>query len=286
MNTPYNLELFAFFSELQNKSIPEDFNDQVFDRFDIDLSSVFGKTHLKNPLLIDCNKFGSTMADLDQISKSGFGGIILQDIDCKNPQLNHLENLSEYINIPVFGSIKINFQEFDRENLRNTVSKYVRTDIKSLIISPLLEINEYGLYKESVEIVREIADQTFFRINNAEMDYSSRLVLLEHLYAAEVDGVVIKDINLNDENIKNGLIEWIKSALDVPVKISIAGSVSNGSDIYDFLKAGAENVQITDFDLLEDDLIKYGSRFGNAFFKLILDPEDGIISSMLREGKF
>ena len=287
MNTPYNLELFAFFSELRGKPVPDDFCDQVFDRFDIDLLAAFGNTSLKNPILVDCNEFESTFGEIDQIIKSGFGGVILKDIDCNDNQNCYLESLSKFINgnLPVYGSIKVDYQEYNKDNLRNIASKIVDAGIKSLIISSSLYDHKLELYKESIEVVKEITEQTFFRINNAVMDYSSRMVLLEYLYAAGADGVVIKDEDIVEDEGKNRLIEWIKNAREVPLRISIASSVSCGSDIFDFLEAGAQCVQVTDFNLLDDDYKKYGSKFVNAFYELILDPEDGLISSIIKEKK-
>jgi hypothetical protein len=69
------------------------------------------------------------------------------------------------------------------------------------------------------------------------------------------------------------------------VPVSATGGVYSGRDIFDYLSAGAKNVQVLSVLMgkVRKPFVKKGHKFEQVFHKLMLDPEDGLIACLLSE---
>ncbi|MFH0796433.1 MAG: hypothetical protein V2A65_05170 [Candidatus Omnitrophota bacterium] len=87
---------------------------------------------------------------------------------------------------------------------------------------------------------------------------------------------------LRERNLR--MVKEIKKTFpDIP--ISATGGIYSGRHVFDYLNAGAENVQLLSYIMGKVNTPfarKTGNKLEKVFHNLMLDPEDGLISCMLQ----
>ncbi|MCL4376842.1 MAG: hypothetical protein M1409_00465 [Actinobacteria bacterium] len=70
------------------------------------------------------------------------------------------------------------------------------------------------------------------------------------------------------------------------IEISATGGIYSGKHVFEYLKAGAKNVQLLSYIMgkVKKPFIKNGNKFENVFHKLLFDSTDGLLFYMLKEG--
>jgi hypothetical protein len=68
--------------------------------------------------------------------------------------------------------------------------------------------------------------------------------------------------------------------------ISATGGVYSGRMAYEYLQAGAENVQVLSYIMgkVLPPFAKSGNKFDQVFHRLLLDPDNGLVAAMLEGG--
>lgn len=73
------------------------------------------------------------------------------------------------------------------------------------------------------------------------------------------------------------------------LSISATGGVYCGRQVYEYLQAGADNIQLVSYimgKVKKPFARKRGNKFEQVFHKIILDPADGLVASMLNDRVF
>lgn len=153
-------------------------------------------------------------------------------------------------------------------------------------------------YRTCPGIIKSVADdvKVFPKMLNLDWGLEYQLKMAEAAVEGGSDGLVVANrfysrqygSGHGGEELKRRNLEQVKLIKehfpDMPV--SATGGVYSGRDVFDYLDAGAENVQL--FSYLMGKVNKpfaktEGSRFDKVFHKLMLDPNDGLIACMLEE---
>ncbi len=151
-------------------------------------------------------------------------------------------------------------------------------------------------YKEAPGIMKKVSGEikVFPKLLNPEWGDEFQIQMAEASIEGKADGVVVanriykeeyqsahggkelKEINLRTiRNIR-------KRGMKIP--ISATGGIYTGKDVIEYIKSGAENTQLISYIMgkTKTPFAKKGSKFKQILFKLILNPEDGIIAEMLK----
>lgn len=156
-------------------------------------------------------------------------------------------------------------------------------------------------YREIPKIIKSAFPDicVFPKILNLDYGIEFEIRMVEESIKGNSDGVVIgnrffrEDINsafggreLRERNLK--IIKEVKKAFsDFP--ISGTGGIYTGKHIYEYLKFGAENVQILSYILGKTKrkfLKEKGDRFEKVLYELFFNPEDGLIMEILKDRKW
>ncbi|MCK4401683.1 hypothetical protein KAW08_05220 [bacterium] len=151
-------------------------------------------------------------------------------------------------------------------------------------------------YKEAPKIMKKVSCEikVFSKLLNPEWGDEFQIQMVEASIEGKADGVVVanriykeqyqsahggkelKEINLR--TIKNIRKKGIK------IPVSATGGIYTGKDVIEYIEAGAENTQLISYIMgrARTPFVKKGNKFKQVLFKLILDPEDGIIQEMLK----
>lgn len=106
------------------------------------------------------------------------------------------------------------------------------------------------------------------------------VVIANRIYKPEYNsahgGRELKEINLRT------IKKVRKKGLKIP--ISATGGIYTGKDIMDYIKAGAESTQLISYIMgqVKAPFVKQGNKLEKVLFKLIFNPEDGLIAEMLK----
>lgn len=147
-------------------------------------------------------------------------------------------------------------------------------------------------------IKRAVPDMKVFpKILNLEWGIGFQTSMAEAAIEGGADGLVVGNRIYNPEyksghggeELRQRNLKQIRTIRDSFPKlpISATGGVYSGRDVYEYMKAGAENVQILSYVMGRVDkpfAKSSGSKLEKVFHKLILDPYDGLVACILKEG--
>jgi len=135
------------------------------------------------------------------------------------------------------------------------------------------------------------------KLLNLDWDREFQLRMAEAAAAGGADGVVVANriykpqfqSGHGGEELRQRNLAQIRSIRErLPgLAISATGGVYCGRHVYDYLRAGAENVQLLSYlmgRVKKPFARTAGGRLDKVFHRLLLDPEDGVVACVLREG--
>lgn len=153
-------------------------------------------------------------------------------------------------------------------------------------------------YETIPSIIKSVSPEitVFPKLLNPAYGLDFQLQMAESSVKGKADGLVVanrifkKEYNcahggkeLREKNLIQ-IKEIKKSFPEIP--ISATGGVYSGKHIFDYLKAGAKNVQILSYIMGKVNTPfpkKSGNKFEKVFHKLLFDPADGLVFCMLKE---
>ena len=153
-------------------------------------------------------------------------------------------------------------------------------------------------YETVPQLMKSVSSEitVYAKLLNLDYGLSFQMEMAKATVQGKADGIVIanrmfnKELNcthggkqLHERNLTQ--IRCMKKEFpDFP--ISATGGVYSGKHIAQYLKAGAENVQLISYlmgKVYPPFAKKNGDKFTKVFHKLIFDPEDGLVACMIRE---
>lgn len=199
-------------------------------------------------------------------------------------------------------------EDFLEEEWINTTRMHYEAGLKHIEIDfcPFLAGDDYTedqknilrWYRTCPGIMKSVADdvKVFPKLLNLDWGLEFQLEMAEASIDGGADGLVVSNrfydkhygsghggAELRRRNLKQ--VKLIKEHFP-NISISATGGVYSGKHIYDYLKAGAENVQLLSYLMgkVNKPFSKMsGSRFDMVFHKLMLDPDEGLIACLLEE---
>ncbi len=152
-------------------------------------------------------------------------------------------------------------------------------------------------YRTIPEIIKRSFPDVFVfpKIMNLDYGMDFQIEMAENSIKGRADGVVIgnriykKEIGCahGGKELRERNLLQIKKVYDknLEIPISATGGIYSGRHIYQYIEAGAQNVQVLSFLMgkLKKPLEKKGNRFQQVFYKLMLDPEDGYLACLLQQ---
>ena len=167
---------------------------------------------------------------------------------------------------------KDNFYQGKKEILRwyKNVPRIIKSHRPEMKIFPKLLNPQWGLK---------------FQVKMAEAALeggADGLVVANRIYKEEYNsghgGEELRLLNLKQ-------IKAIKKSFP-EVPISATGGVYSGRHILEYLKAGAQNIQILSYIMgrVKEGLKRNGTKLEKVFYNLLFDENDGLIASIIREG--
>ena len=153
-------------------------------------------------------------------------------------------------------------------------------------------------YRTVPRFVKSISPRivVFPKLLNLDFGLKFQIQMVEASLEGKADGIVVAnrifkreyDSGHGGEELRQRNLSQIKEIRRIfpEISISATGGVYSGRHVFDYLDAGAENVQILSYIMgkvnspfPKDD----GNKFERVFHKLMLDTQDGLISCTLKE---
>ncbi len=238
------------------------------------------------------------------------GGLDVRDLDLYKPFAQYAHNIGTESGMCAIASILCHLPE-EKEDWIETEWIYTTRQLYKLgyhafeiDFCPYLKSNNIARnknivlrwYKEAPGIMKKVSSEikVFPKLLNPEWGDEFQVQMVEASIEGKADGVVVanriykkeyqsahggkelKEINLR--TIKNIRKRGIK------IPVSATGGIYTGKDVIEYIEAGAENTQLISYIIgrTKTSFAKKGNKFEQVLFKLILDPEDGVIAEMLK----
>lgn len=153
-------------------------------------------------------------------------------------------------------------------------------------------------YEEVPKIIKTRLPEVkiYPKLINPQFGLNFQIKMAEKSLSAEADGLVIGN-RIYKEEYKSGHggeelrllnLEQIRAVKKIfpEVKISATGGVYSGRDILEYLKAGADNVQLLSYIMgkVKKPFEKEGNKLEKVFHKLLFDLQEGLLACMIKEG--
>ncbi|MEN6358037.1 MAG: hypothetical protein ABFD83_13245 [Armatimonadota bacterium] len=199
-------------------------------------------------------------------------------------------------------------EDFLEEEWVHTTKVHYEAGFKHIEIDfcPFLASDDYTENQENVlrwyrtcpGIMKSVASdvKVFPKMLNLDWGLEFQLKMAEAAFDGGSDGVVVANRHYNrqyasghgGEELRLRNLEQVRHIKErfPTLSISATGGVYSGRDIYNYLKAGAQNVQFLSYLMGKVNTPfarTEGSRFDMVFHKLILDPDDGLLACLLEE---
>ena len=152
-------------------------------------------------------------------------------------------------------------------------------------------------YRKIPEILKKsFKDISVFpKIMNLDYGIDFQIKMVESSLAGNADGVVIanriykKEFGCahGGEELRIRNLQQVERVhcLFQNCSVSATGGIYKGKHIFDYICAGAENVQLLSYLMgkVKKPFEKKGNRFQQVFYKLMLDIEDGYLATLLKK---
>ena len=152
-------------------------------------------------------------------------------------------------------------------------------------------------YKTVPSLMKSVSSRiiVYPKLLNLDFGLEFQVQMVEASLKGKADGIVIgnrifKEIynsTYGGRELRERNLSQVREIVKIfpGISISATGGVYSGKHIFNYLCAGAENVQLLSFIMgrVNRPFSKNGNKFEKVFHKLLLDTEDGFISCMLKQ---
>jgi len=140
--------------------------------------------------------------------------------------------------------------------------------------------------------------QIFPKIMNLDYGMDFQIKMIEASIVGGADGVIIGNRIYRKEygcahggrSLRERNLQQIKIIKDKHSEIHISGTggIYTGRHIMDYIKSGAENIQVLSYLMgkVKKPFIKKGNRFQQVFYQLMFDIEDGFLACLLKQRRY
>jgi dihydroorotate dehydrogenase len=153
-------------------------------------------------------------------------------------------------------------------------------------------------YKTIPLLVKSVSSEisVYPKLMNLDFGLGFQVQMVEASIKGKADGVVVANRIYKKEygcahggkELRKGNLEQVKEIKKTfpEISTSATGGIYSGRHVFDYLCAGAENVQLLSHIMgkVRKPFIKrIGNKFEQVFYQLILDPKDGFLACKIRE---
>ena len=282
MEPTYNIELFSFFSEFSNRPLPDDFMEQIENRFEIDFTTSLGTTALPHPLILGLSEKELLFPNIEKSFKSGFSGLsFLISHQMEKENFSGLKKLltatkEHFPGFPLIGALKLSLEE---NNLEPFVQKVSEVSTFGLDFLQVILTTENPSQKFHLEII-----QTLSYLENKKIliGFEENLLdekLFETLsdWKGKFEGVMFT----SGEKFKNESVLMLQKSGKV-LPCGVSSKFDSGLEIFGFLNSGFQ-FAICEFHKDYEPLVPQNSNnpYQDFFHHLFLNPENGLVQSYL-----